>query len=128
MARLPLPRGMANILDSKGRTTEGELPSVPLGGTRQQALHRLQIGIGGVLGILMLVGLASLIQDQADQAEKDSVPEAAPTNVPTAAPTKADPLVEAGVVPDLPATPTPTATAAAEPILPERGEETPPVE
>ena len=70
-------------------------------------MNRLQVGIGGVLGVLMLVGLASVIQNQADEVERNAVPEAASTNIPEPRTKSADPLVEAGVVPDLPATPTP---------------------
>ncbi|MGI8943550.1 MAG: hypothetical protein ACR2FJ_04825 [Qipengyuania sp.] len=92
----------------------------PLGGTQAQAMHRLQIGLGGVLGIVMLVGLVGLIQSRADETEQLSVPEAAATSQPDKGRSQPDPLMEAGVVPDLPATPTPTATQQA-PILPEQG-------
>ncbi len=92
----------------------------PLGGTREQAMHRLQIGVGGVFAIVLLVGLASLIENRAVETEKQAVPEAAPTNQPVESSARPDPLVEAGVVPDLPTTPTPTATQSA-PILPEQG-------
>ena len=98
---------MARIFQSETGAEPGQLPPAPLGGTRSQAVQRLQVGLGGVFGIVLLVGLAGLIQDRADQTERDSVPEAAPTNAPDPQPTGADPLVEAGVVPDLPATPTP---------------------
>lgn len=99
-----------------------QLARTPLGGTRAQALHRLQIGIAGVVGIVLLVGLASLVEDRAQQTEATVVPQAASTAEPANVATQADPLVEAGVVPDLPASPTPSASAAA-PILPEQGGE-----
>lgn len=94
--------------------------SAPLGGTRAQAMHRLQIGIAGVLGILVLIGLVSAIENRAQQTEARSVPEAASTAVPSDASRRSDPLVEAGIVPDLPETPAPTASARV-PILPEQG-------
>ena len=100
-----------------------ELSNVPLGGTRAQAMHRLQIGIAGVVGIVLLVGLASLVEDRAQQTEATAVPQAASTAEPENPATQADPLIDAGVVPDLPASPTPSASAAA-PILPEQGGET----
>ena len=92
----------------------------PLGGTREQAMQRLQMGIGGVVAITLLVGLASLIEGRAQKTEEEAVPEAMATTEPVEEPTRSDPLVEAGVVPDLPATPTPTAQPD-EPILPEQG-------
>jgi len=118
-----LPRGMARFFDSKARAPSGDLPPSPLGGTRQQAMNRLQVGIGGVVGVLMLVGLASVIQNQADEVERNAVPEAASTNIPQPKPKSADPLVEAGVVPDLPATPTPApaGSSATAPVMPEQG-------
>lgn len=98
----------------------GELPQAPLGGTREEAMQRLQIGIGGFVAIVILVGLASLIQGRADETQRSAVPEAAATTEPEDVPSQPDPLVEAGVVPDLPASPSPTATQEA-PILPEQG-------
>lgn len=118
-----LPRGMARFFDSKAKPPAGAVPPIPLGGTREQAMNRLQVGIGGVVGVLMLVGLASIIRNQADEVERNAVPEAASTNVPVQKPKSADPLVEAGVVPDLPASPTPapTGSAATAPVMPEQG-------
>lgn len=94
--------------------------TAPLGGTREQAMQRLQMGIGGVVAITLLVGLASLIEGRAKLADEDAVPEAMATTEPVEESTRSDPLVEAGVVPDLPATQTPTAQPDA-PILPEQG-------
>lgn len=83
-------------------------PDVPLGGTRAQAIQRLQIGVAGVVLMVLMVGLASLVRDRADEVETGVVPEAAPTVEPKEAGAQNDPLVEAGVVPDLPAEPSPT--------------------
>lgn len=100
----------------------GAARMVPLGGTRAQTAQRLQVGVAGLAGTLMLIGLVDLIESRAAETERNSVPEAAATNQPTATPTRSDPLVDAGVVPDLPATPAPAETAPGEaPILPERG-------
>lgn len=65
---------MASFLDSARRSrvtasvpaaaddAAGEMPvAVPLGGTRQQAMQRLQIGVTGVMLMVLLVGLASVI-------------------------------------------------------------------
>lgn len=106
-------------------TPVGKLPdtpiAVPLGRTRGQAMQRLQVGVAGVLGIVMLIGLVSIVESRAKQTESTAVPQAASTSEPGGQPAQADPLVEAGVVPDLTASPVPTATASA-PILPEQGD------
>ena len=105
---------------SSSKPQLGGLPDVPLGGTRAQAVHRLQIGIAGVVLMVLLVGLASLVQDRAREVDASSVPAAAATTEPSAARTQADPLVEAGVVPDLPAEPKPAATQDPA-VVPEQG-------
>lgn len=96
-------------------------PAAPLGGTHAQAVQRLQIGLAGLGAMVLMIGLANVIMDRAQQTEADSVPQAAATVSPEPiAPPQNDPLAEAGVVPDLPADPNPAATR--EPaILPEQG-------
>ncbi len=93
--------------------TAGDAPVTPLGGYRAQALQRLQVGVSLLLGIILIVGLANVIENRAKQSDEGAVPEAAATvgPQPTAAPAN-DPLADAGVVPDLPAAPTATPTAA----------------
>jgi hypothetical protein len=51
---------------------------------------------------LLLIGLASIIKDRATQTESTAVAEAAATTAPSAPTGGADPLAEAGVVPDIP--------------------------
>ena len=82
----------------------------PLGGTRAEAMQRLQVGLFGLGSMVLLIGLASAIGTQADLTQENSVPEAAPTTEPTEAAPQRDPLADAGIVPDIPADPTPTAT------------------
>lgn len=77
--------------------------TAPLGGTRGEALQRLQIGITTFAVMLTMIGLAGVIGSQAELAEEAAVPDAAPTTEPTATPAQRDPLVDAGVVPDIPA-------------------------
>ncbi|WP_234033109.1 hypothetical protein [Erythrobacter rubeus] len=79
----------------------------PLGGTRAEAIQRLQIGFFGLFAMVLLVGLASIIGGQAELNDQTAVPEAAPTTEPTEAAPQRDPLVDAGVVPDIPAEPSP---------------------
>lgn len=89
----------------------GALPQAPLGGTRAEAMRRLQMGAIGVVAVLLLIGLASIIKDRAAQTETTSVAGAAATSAPATETPVADPLAEAGVVPDIPAS---TATPADE--------------
>ncbi len=83
-------------------------PGMPLGGTRAQAMQRLQVGVFGLATMVLLIALAQIIMNQAREAEARVVPEAAPTVAPSDSPTPAsDPLADAGVGPDLPAEPEP---------------------
>jgi hypothetical protein len=80
----------------------------PLNQARAEAIQRLQIGLFGIGAMVLLVGLASIIGSQADLADQAAVPEAAPTTEPDAAPPQANPLADAGVVPDITAEPSPS--------------------
>lgn len=81
-------------------------PGLPLGGTRAQAMQRLQVGVFGLATMVLLIGLAQIIMNQAREAEARVVPEAAPTVAPEETPeAESDPLADAGVGPDLPAEP-----------------------
>jgi hypothetical protein len=82
--------------------------AAPPSESRQEALQRLQIGVFGIAAMVLLVGLASIIGSQADITEESAVPEAAPTTEPSPAPSQANPLADAGVVPDIAAEPSPT--------------------
>ncbi len=79
----------------------------PLGGTKTEATQRLQVGLFGIGSMVLLVGLASILGNQADLTEESSVPEAAPTTEPTAAAPQRDPLADAGIVPEIPVEPSP---------------------
>jgi len=96
-SRAPAPPGAAD--------GGGAMAEAPLGGTRAEAMRRLQMGAVGVVAVLLLIGLASIIKDRASQTENNSVAEAAATAAPGASTAAADPLAEAGVVPDIPAGP-----------------------
>ncbi|GMN03210.1 hypothetical protein [Erythrobacter sp. MTPC3] len=95
--------------DGTGAPGTGRAPeNAPLGGTRAEALQRLQVGLFGIFAMMLLVGLASIIGSQAELTEAEAVPDAAPTTEPTEAAPQRDPLVDAGVVPDIPTEPSPT--------------------
>lgn len=114
MARSFKPYGKSRAPAPPGGQSEA-LTQAPLGGTRAEALRRLQMGAIGVVAVLLLIGLASIIKDRAAETENTSVAGAAATSSPGSAPAVADPLAEAGVVPEMPASPTagPSATATA---------------
>ena len=76
---------------------------------RAQAVHRLQIGLLGLSGMLLLVGLANIIMDRArvndDAAAQAAAASAgAATAMPQTAPESpgSDPLADMGVVPEMP--------------------------
>lgn len=95
------------FFDMSRKPPVGELPEVPGGDARRErTIQRLQIGTTGIVMMILLVGLASIIQNRAAETDATTVPAAAPTTEPTQAAQQNDPLVEAGVVPDLPAQPT----------------------
>ena len=86
---------------------------------RAQAVHRMQVGLFGLAGMLLLVGLANIIMDRAmiseDATAASSSAAASAANVsPQSAPQSpaSDPLADIGVVPDMPAAQTPAATSA----------------
>ncbi|MBO9519401.1 MAG: hypothetical protein J7493_15160 [Porphyrobacter sp.] len=77
---------------------------VPLVSGRSQAVQRLQIGLFGLAAMVLLVGLANILINNADRNQARVVPEAAPTIAAQPKSEQAsDPLAEAGVVPDMPA-------------------------
>ncbi len=100
ISRRPDPEGPA-----------GSVPAAPLGGGRGEAMRRLQIGASGLAAVLVLIGLASLVKDRASEADSTAVAGAAATTAPAPATDAADPLAEAGVVPEIPEAPTGTPAA-----------------
>ena len=96
-------------LANRSGSQEGEAPpeGAPLGGTKAEAAQRLQVGLVGLGSMVLLIGLASVLGNQADLTEELAVPEAAPTTEPTEAAPQRDPLADAGIVPEIPAEPTP---------------------
>jgi hypothetical protein len=89
-----------------------EAPALALAGTRAQSLQRLQVGVSLLLGIILIVGLANVIEERAKQSEAAAVPQVAASAAPSPSASANDPLADAGVVPDLPAaTPAPSSSA-----------------
>lgn len=65
---------------------------------RAQAVHRLQVGLFGLAGMLLLVSLANVIMDRAQQVDES----AATASASASASPANDPLVDMGVAPELP--------------------------
>lgn len=82
---------------------------------RAQAVQRLQTGLFGVAAVLLVVGLANIINDRARMAEDAGKPPAAQASASASAATS-DPLADIGVVPS--AVPSEAPNAAASPAAP----------
>jgi hypothetical protein len=67
---------------------------------RAQAVHRLQVGMFGLAGMLLLVSLASVIMQRVQTADR-SVVATEPSGGASASPAD-DPLVDLGVAPKVP--------------------------
>lgn len=84
---------------------------------RAQAVHRLQVGLFGLAGMLLLVSLANVIMDRAKFIDASAVNTGAP--VIEASETSAkDPLADMGVAPQLPVTTGEKPTVAISPAPP----------
>ena len=110
--RTDLVRRLTVRAQGSGVEGEGSLAEMPEGRTRREVLQRLQFGLGGVATMFLLVSLASIIDRRADMADAATVPEAMTNSVPTDN-ADDDPLVSAGVVPDLPTEAAPSASPTA---------------
>jgi len=110
------------LQDAAQGSAEADAPpeGAPLGGTRAEAQQRLQVGLAGLGSMVLLIGLASALGNQADLNEELAVPEAAPTTEPTEAPPQRDPLADAGIVPEIPTEPTPPSGEGQVSDLPDR--------
>jgi len=65
---------------------------------RAQAVQRLQSGLFGIAAIVLVVGLANIINDRARQADAAGRPAASASPSPSQD-ANSDPLAEVGVVP-----------------------------
>ncbi len=120
---------MGHFFDMSRKPAPGELPEVPGSSARRaRNIQRLQIGATGVILMILLVALASVVSNRAARTDATAVPEAAPTTEPSAMAPQNDPLVEAGVVPDLPATPVATPAATPSSAAPEPAGDVDPAE
>lgn len=102
------PGARSFMTGARDRTEAEELSSAGL--ARSEAVQRLQVGMFGIGAMVLLVGLASIIGGQAERNEDQAVPEAAPTTEPEPKPAQANPLADAGVVPDIADEPSDVAT------------------
>jgi len=97
------------------RTFAGNAPAAPADGMpfepvhhiplparelRAQAVHRLQVGLFGLAGMLLLVSLANVIMERAQLGDASAGARAPSTSA--SASSANDPLVDMGVAPELP--------------------------
>ena len=109
------------FFDMSRKPAMSELSDVSSSDVRRvRTVQRLQIGITGIFMMVLLIGLASIIQGRAALTDATTVPEAAPTTEPSKPKVQNDPLAEAGVVPELPAEPTTAVTGTPSPAAPEQ--------
>lgn len=96
--------GDRKAVDAAGEPADGtgEAIAAPIGQSRGQAVQRLQVGLLGILVMVLVIGLAATLTQRAQTAEEGAVPEAAPTTEPVEPEAQSDPLADAGVVPELP--------------------------
>ncbi|WP_241241874.1 hypothetical protein [Sphingobium algorifonticola] len=69
---------------------------------RMDGLHRVQIGLTGLAGVILMVGLANIVIDKARLDEQTMPPPVVPTvsaDTANAAATPREPLAELGVTP-----------------------------
>lgn len=104
-----------------GPGDEGEPLAAPFGGTREQAMQRLQVGLGGLMVMVLVIGLATVFTQRAQEVEDVSVADAAATTEPVEDAAQEDPLADAGVVPDIPVETEEDGQTPA--LIPEAGEE-----
>ncbi|MFN3817426.1 hypothetical protein [Blastomonas sp.] len=78
------------------------------GATGNPIMHRLQIGIAGIFAVLVMVALADMLLQRASGEAATNIAATAPDTSDAAAPpvvqapAASEPLVDLGVVPDLP--------------------------
>lgn len=99
-----MPNDTIEFMSGRDDTVSGVIGSPsPL---RSQRAQRIQVGIFGIAVMVLLVGLANIVSRNANENEARVVPQAAPTvEAVTPAVPVSDPLADAGVVPDIRATP-----------------------
>jgi hypothetical protein len=81
---------------------------------RAQAVQRLQAGLFGIAAVLLVVGLANIINDRARLTERAENPASARSSS-SASPGTSDPLVDIGVMPSSVPSEAPSASASAVP-------------
>ena len=93
---------------AQNKVSDPDAPAAaPFDGAKAEAAQRLQVGLFGLGSMVLLIGLATIIGNQADATQERAVPDAAPTTEPVDAAPQRDPLADAGIVPDVPAEPDP---------------------
>ena len=97
MATQPPFNGNGRVLEPLSGPQHFVPPSVRE--LRAQAVQRLQTGLFGLAAIVLIVGLANIINDRARMSEAASPTPQSEVVAKQGAASKADPLADAGVVP-----------------------------
>jgi hypothetical protein len=82
-----------------GRGEENKSAGMAETPRRMEGLQRVQIGLTGLAGVVLLVGLANIVIDKARQDDAALPPPVVPTLSSTNAVSPKDPLAELGVQP-----------------------------
>ena len=89
----------------EGEVPQGEAIAVPApNGSPDTTIQRLQIAIAGLGAVLLVIGVVNFVMERLDRAEAALVAQTGEAPIETAEPQN-DALVDAGLVPDLPAEP-----------------------
>ena len=70
--------------------------------TNESAVQRLQVGLVGLLAVLLFVSVASMVRDRADQRDKMATTAVGPNAKSNEKAATDEPLVELGVTPIVP--------------------------
>jgi len=116
-----------NLLPQLLKSKPTDTAPAPVATREGETMHRLQVGLLGLGGMVLLVGVADMIMDRAQQSEDEAVAEAAPAVEPSEEPAATGALENAGVVPEAADVPDIPDDVEEEPVpqgpvLPEQGD------
>lgn len=85
------------------QSEDDDVPLLVPGKVRAEAVRRLQIGLTGLFAMILLVSLANIIKDRAQESDLSTVSDAdaSLSAEETPVPANKDPLADAGLVPEL---------------------------
>src|SRR5687767_13523498 len=84
------------------RSAKAERLVMPPVDSRGEAMRRLQIGVVGLAAMLLMVALANVVTERAKQSDAGTVAESVDAQAAPGEQANEGPLVDAGVLPNLP--------------------------